>query len=133
MVIWNTVLPYPEALVDKMINKADWGNVISILEHSAGKGDILAGIQRYNDYCEWYYTFRVFDNITRKWRNIGTFLDRDDLCNFFNREYSIDISDMSNDDVCDWIEENLDTDNLKHELESHKSERRNKIKRSIEI
>ena len=76
--------PTPEALVDKMINKVDWGNVTSILEPSAGKGDILAGIQRYNDYCEWYYTFRVFDNITRKWSNIGTFLDRDYFCYLLN-------------------------------------------------
>ena len=61
--------PTPESLVDKMINKVDWNNVTSILEPSAGKGDILAGIQRYNDYFEFYYTFRVFDNITKKWRN----------------------------------------------------------------
>ena len=84
--------PTPEALVDKMINKVDWSDVTSILEPSAGKGDILAGIQRYNDYFEWYYTFRAFDNITRKWRNIGKFLDRDDLCDFFNREYVLSLS-----------------------------------------
>ena len=71
--------PTPEALVDKMINKVDWSAVTSILEPSAGKGDILAGIQRYNDYCEWYYTFRVFDNVAKKWKSIGTFLDRDGL------------------------------------------------------
>ena len=124
--------PTPETLVDKMINKVDWSNVTSILEPSAGKGDILAGIQRYNDYCEWYYTFRVFDNITRKRSNIGTFFDRDELCDFFKKEYNIDISNMNNDDILDWIEDKLDTDNLRYELESHKSERRDKIKCSIE-
>lgn len=124
--------PTPEALVDKMINKVDWSNVTSILEPSAGKGDILAGIKRYNDYYEIYYTFRVFDNIAKKRRSIGTFLDRDELCDFFNREYNIDISNMNDDDIWDWIEDNLDTDNLIYELESHKSERHNKIKCSIE-
>ena len=124
--------PTPETLVDKMIDKVDWSAVTSILEPSAGKGDILAGIQRYNDYFEFYYTFRVFDNITRKWRSIDTFLDRTELCNFFKREYNIDISNMNNDDILDWIEGNLDTDNLEYELESHKSERHNKIKCSIE-
>lgn len=124
--------PTPEALVDKMIDKVDWSAVTSILEPSAGKGDILAGIKRYNDYFELYYTFRVFDNITRKWKSIGTFLDRTDLCNFFKREYNIDISNMNDDDIWDWIEDNLDTDNLKYELEPHKSERRDKIKCSIE-
>ena len=124
--------PTPETLVDKMIDKVDWSAVTSILEPSAGKGDILAGIQRYNDYCEIYYTFRVFDNITRKWRSIDTFLDRTELCNFFKREYNIDISNMNNDDIWDWIEGNLDTDNLRYELELHKSERCDKIKCSIE-
>ena len=47
--------PTPESLVDKMINKVDWSAVTSILEPSADKGDILAGIQRYNDYYEIYY------------------------------------------------------------------------------
>lgn len=124
--------PTPTNLVDKMISKVDWKNVTSILEPSAGKGDILEGIKRYNDYFEIYYTFRVFDNITRKWKSIGTFLDRTDLCNFFKREYNIDISNMNDDDIWDWIEDNLDTDNLKYELEPHKSERRDKIKCSIE-
>ena len=124
--------PTPEALVDKMINKVNWSNVTSILEPSAGKGDILAGIQRYNDYCEIYYTFRVFDNIAKKWRSIDTFLDRTELCDFFKREYNIDISNMNNDDIWDWIEDNLDTDNLRYELELHKSERCDKIKCSIE-
>ena len=32
--------PTLETLVDKMINKVDWSNVTSILEPSAGKGDI---------------------------------------------------------------------------------------------
>src|SRR5574344_713582 len=124
--------PTPEALVDKMINKVNWSNVTSILEPSAGKGDILAGIQRYNDYCEIYYTFRVFDNLAKKWTSIDTFIDSTELCDFFKREYNIDISNMNNDDIWDWIKDNLDTDNLRYELELHKSERRDKIKCSIE-
>ena len=38
--------PTPEWLVDKMLDKVNWKDVTSVLEPSAGKGDIVKGIRR---------------------------------------------------------------------------------------
>lgn len=123
--------PTPEKLVDRMINKVNWSNVTSILEPSAGKGDILNGIKRYNEHVNTYYSFYYFENRKRR-HHLEMFDDKIELDQYLAEHYTVDTSKMSYDEICDWIETNLNTSTEEYFLDFIRQERRDKIKCSIE-
>lgn len=47
--------PTPKHLIDKMINHIDFNKINSILEPSAGKGDIIEIINKKMNYSNGYY------------------------------------------------------------------------------
>ena len=73
--------PTPEWLVDKMLDKVDFSDVTSILEPSAGKGDIIQGIFRYDIRKKTYYDLRYRDAENKLCREI--FLNVGELNAYF--------------------------------------------------
>lgn len=124
--------PTPTNLVDKMISKVDWKNVTSILEPSAGKGDILEGIKRYNNMSKTLYFFDKFDTIQKRRKNINNWLDREEMNEFFLNTHNIDISKMKIDEINDWLEDNLETETEQFELQEKSYQCNDIIKCEIE-
>ena len=98
--------PTPEWLVDKMLDKVDFSDVTSILEPSAGKGDIIQGIYRYDirkkTYCDLHY--RDAENKLRR----EIFLNLGELNAYFLKTFNLDVSNMTINEINYWFEDNTD-------------------------
>ena len=73
--------PTPEWLVDKMLDKVNFSDVTSILEPSAGKGDIIQGIRRYDIRKKTYYDLHYRNSENKLRREI--FLNLGELNAYF--------------------------------------------------
>ena len=98
--------PTPEWLVDKMLDKVDFSDVTSILEPSAGKGDIIQGIFRYDIRKKTYYDLR-YRNAENKLRR-EIFLNLGELNAYFLKTFNLDVSKMTINEINYWFEDNTD-------------------------
>ena len=48
--------PTPQNLIDKMLDGLDWGMIHTILEPSAGKGNIVEALRKKEDFNNRWYT-----------------------------------------------------------------------------
>ena len=96
--------PTPEWLVDKMLDKVDFSDVTSILEPSAGKGDIIQGIWRYDIRKKTYYDLRYRNAENKLHREI--FLNLGELNAYFLKTFNLDVSKMTINEINYWFEDN---------------------------
>lgn len=93
--------PTPEWLVDKMINKVEFDSVTSILEPSAGKGDIIQGIFRYDIRKKTYYDLHYHNAENKLRREI--FLNLGELNVYFLKTFNLDVSKMTINEINNWF------------------------------
>ena len=98
--------PTPEWLVDKMLDKVDFSDVTSILEPSAGKGDIIQGIRRYDIRKKTYYDLHYRNSENKLRREI--FLNLGELNAYFLKTFNLDVSKMTINEINYWFEDNTD-------------------------
>ena len=113
--------PTSAELVDKMMDMVDWSKVTSLLEPSAGKGDILDGIARLKtkEKIIWIKSLRHCkrDKETGSW---GTYVtdytcvgdDKlDDFVKYINQKWDKHFTDYDN--AAYWVEESASDENTK--------------------
>jgi hypothetical protein len=96
--------PTPEWLVDKMLDKVDFSNVTSILEPSAGKGDIVEGIWKHDIRKKTYYELKFCNTKNKLCREI--FLNLNELNEYFLKEFRLDASKMTINEINNWLIDN---------------------------
>ena len=112
--------PTPEWLVDKMMDKVDFDSVTSILEPSAGKGDIVQGLERYRIRKNTYYELYIYKTQEKPRRRI--FLDIDEVNEYFQKEYNVDVSNMTANQINDWLDDNLGGNEISFDFLCHKQD-----------
>lgn len=57
----NTFYPTPETIANKMLEGIDFTFIQTVLEPSAGKGDLIAAVQKANDRSKYSYNYISID------------------------------------------------------------------------
>ena len=57
----NTFYPTPETIANKMLEGIDFTFIQTVLEPSAGKGDLIAAVQKANDRSKYSYNYSSID------------------------------------------------------------------------
>lgn len=113
--------PTPEWLVDKMLGKVNWKDVTSVLEPSAGKGDIVKGIRRLMNSTQtmMYYYITQSTKYDSGWnrQRLRVFDSEQELYDYVIKEYDIKCSSLY--DVEEYLD-GISTSENKYYIESHK-------------
>ena len=113
--------PTPEWLVDKMLDKVNWKDVTSVLEPSAGKGDIVKGIWRLKNSTQtmMYYYITQSTKYDSGWnrQRLRVFDSEQELYDYVIKEYDIKCSSLY--DVEEYLD-GISTSENKYYIVSHK-------------
>lgn len=111
--------PTPPELVDRMLEKIDWSKVTSVLEPSAGKGDILDGITRLRCSTKIirYYILKKHIKGEIGWKHIETFDEEQEIFDYFEKTYNHKCVSMN--DVNDYLDD-ISIDGVDYELVEYK-------------
>ena len=130
--------PTPTELVDKMMGKLnlkDFHNQnISVLEPSAGKGDIIEGFKRLLNHEEYYYTLKHYYMVNgkRKIDKSKFFKNSDEFFTFINEKFSPKQELKSFDEALDYIDNCINNDLEEYDIDVHYTKPYEKILPEIE-
>ena len=126
--------PTPPTLVKKMIGKLTFPKdtkSISLLEPSAGKGNIVDGFKEYfiNKENNYYDLKRIKPKGTPKVERLDFAMTKEEFVGLFQKRFAVRLDTVSEMD--DWLDNNINTDDEYYEVCIHHYEPNKDIKYMI--
>ena len=126
--------PTPPELVEKMVNKLTFSKEtksISLLEPSAGKGNIVDGFKEYfiNKYDVSYDLVRYNSTGNPRREHFDFATNLDDFSNLFNERFGVKFDTA--EEMNDWLDDNINTDDMYYEVNIYRHEPNKNIKYMI--
>ena len=126
--------PTPPELVEKMVNKLTFSKdvkSISLLEPSAGKGNIVDGFKEYfiNKQNKSYELRRNNSKGTPRIEHFDFAINKEDFSDLFYKRFGVKFDTIEKMD--DWLDDNINTDDMYYEVDVHCYEPNKNIKYMI--
>lgn len=126
--------PTPPELVKKMVNKLMFPkNIksISLLEPSAGKGSIVDGFKEYfiNKQNKYYELIKNTSKGTRRLERLDLSFSEEEFSDLFCKRFGIRLETI--DKMQNWLDDNINTDDVYYDIDVHHSEPNKNIKYMI--
>lgn len=126
--------PTPPKLVEKMVNKLTFPKntkSISLLEPSAGKGSIVDGFKEYfiNKKNEYYELRKNTPKGTRRLERFDLSFTKEEFSDLFYKRFGVRLESI--DKMQDWLDDNVNTDDIDYDIDVHYIEPNKDIKYMI--
>lgn len=126
--------PTPPKLVERMVNKLTFPKntkSISLLEPSAGKGSIVDGFKEYfiNKKNEYYELRKNTPKGTRRLERFDLSFTEEEFSDLFYERFGVKLESI--DKMEDWLDDNINTDDMYYDIEIHYDEPNKNIKYMI--
>lgn len=126
--------PTPPELVEKMVNKLTFPKgikSISLLEPSAGKGNIVDGFKKYfiNKKNEYYELIKNTSKGTRRLERLDLSFTEEEFSDLFYERFGVRLETI--DKMQNWLDDNINTNDIYYDIDIHHSEPNKDIKYMI--